>query len=223
MHLRLNMETLSRLLEQDFSSLRSQFHLGRFGDVGKLPKRRDRTFGLADFALLKLAHTLRDRDPRTIGRAWTLAGGFARPLVDEIARNTDGVPRFGVIVRGATGEETAVVCTGEAEVREAVGELALAAGMMAEIAVVNLTALAEEIAVEWAHATGGGTELRKRFVEHADEMSDEERSRMAALISRAQKKLEDGTMVIVLNETMALPGVPAPIPAPEFKPAKVKA
>ena len=90
------METVARLLGEKFGTLRQQFHLGAFGQLGEQDGKA-RLFGLTDVALLKLAYALRDRDPLTIKRAWKVAGGFLEPLVAEIATSTHERPLFAVV------------------------------------------------------------------------------------------------------------------------------
>ena len=109
---------------------------------------------------------------------------------------------------GASG----VPCTvGAEDLAEAVLDLLRGA---TAISVVNLSELAEEIAVEWVVATGAGDALRRPA-----------RKRLAALRAAVRAKLgEGGSRVHVTpNGTWTLPATPAPVPTPAPKPSKVKA
>lgn len=216
------METVAHLLGEKFGTLRQQFHLGAFGRLGE-QEGKTRLFGLTDVALLKLAYALRDRDPLTIKRAWAVAGGFLEPLVAEIGAGTHQRQLFAVVPHDGPTEPFQVPAE---DLSEAIVETLKTT---TSITVVSLTELAEEIAVEWAIAVGAGDDLRRRFVERADQMSEFERGRMAKLLSSAQAKLAGGTKVrvdptaVTSNGTFVLPGTPDPAPAPNQKPAKVRA
>jgi hypothetical protein len=229
MQQRLSMDGTAALLGEKPTTLRQWLHTGLIGDMGRTAER-ERSFSLGDLALLKLTLALRDDAPITIKRAFPLAGGFLKHLEAAIAGPTDTAPLFAVVVRkGSTVD--AFACSGPQELAEAVAEIGATSGELFQFTVVNLSALAEEIAVEWAVATGLGDKLRASFIDRIDDMTEAEVQRMTALIATAQRKLPRGAKVHVApavaevtpNGTFTLPGAPEPMPAPVTKPTKVRA
>lgn len=220
-HFKLPMETVAKLLGEKFGTLRQQFHLDAFGKLGEQDGKA-RLFGLTDVALLKLAYALRDRDPLTLKRAWPMAGGFLEPLIGELSTPHER-PLFAVVPHDGPTKPFHV--PGE-DLAEAVAETLRTA---TSITVVNLTELAEEIMVEWCIAIGAGDDLRRRFIDRADQMDEGQKDRMVGVLSRAQAKLGTVTKVrvdpsmVTANGTFAMPGTPEPAPVPVTKPSKVRA
>lgn len=216
---------LAALLGVPANPLGAQFKQTSLRRLGRSTgRKRERNLSLQDYAVARLAHEFQHR-----GRALDEALPIAADLIPELWRHIEGKAEqdtYALMVEGAgpRPQRHFLICDGFEKMAAQVAE-ALVRGWP-RLQVTNLHAIAEELLVGWAFATGNAEKLAATYRERLDTMSPAQIERAEELLAlfhdRMQGRREAPTATVSIlhppaatttdNGTLILDAIPEPAP-----------